>query len=256
MVRTAPAGFVRVLKHVSINDFAPEQDIALLVPSTCDFVQGQRKFGGIAALNLSSADSPPFLNNHSFGRFHRGPASAPEAGHNVQFFDDCGRLAVVFESKFDKRLRVFQLLLESNNPRFNFKGEEKIGALDATQVFGGFDSFPIRDTRLACLDCSDLPTCLDLAFARSSQFVSREPKCSGEGPYDQCEESRDRFPILLKKLASAGFSPSQRREDLGNTFFRLMIGAFIVGLVHALLKRIGKPNNKRRSNYTYKGDSQ
>ena len=76
-----------------------------------------------------------------------------------------------------------------------------------------------------------------------------KPKSGGKKPNNQGEESSDCSPIFLQALAGTGLSPSQRREDLANTFFRLVISALVIALVHALLKRIGKPNNRRRHNY-------
>jgi hypothetical protein len=88
----------------------------------------------------------------------------------------------------------------------------------------------------------------------SPQLAGGKPERSSEKPDDQRKESGDRFPVVFEKLATAGLSPSQRRDDLSNTFIRLIAGSVVVVFVHALLKRIGKPNNRTRNNYAQKGD--
>lgn len=161
-------------------------------------------------------------------------------------------LSNILKGKLDDSLAIF-------NTRC--RGSENVGSLDTGQMFSGFDrrisapsSVAVRDARLVCLDCSDLTTRFDLPLARTPQLVSREPKCGSEGSHDQCKESRDRLPVRFKKFARADLSPSERAEDEGNTFFRLIIGTLVIGLIHALLKRVGKPNDQQSDGYTQKGN--
>ncbi len=65
-------------------------------------------------MSFSGADYPTFLNDHSFGCFHRGPASSPEAGHYVQLLNNCWRLPVAFKAKCHVRSCILQPTLEGD----------------------------------------------------------------------------------------------------------------------------------------------
>ena len=88
----------------------------------------------------------------------------------------------------------------------------------------------------------------------SPQFARGQPQSTSEKADHQSKKGGDGLPIRFKEFARADLSPSQRNEDLGNTFFRLVIGALVIGLVHALLKCIGKPNDRSRHGYGQKGE--
>jgi hypothetical protein len=81
------------------------------------------------------------------------------------------------------------------------------------------------------------------------QSTGGAPKGDSEKSDNQSKKGGDCFPVSFEKFARASLSPSERSEDLGNTFFRLVIGALVIGLVHTLLKCIGKPNDRRRYDY-------
>lgn len=95
----------------------------------------------------------------------------------------------------------------------------------------------------------------EISFARLPQSLSRTPKRCREKTDNQSEESCDGLPVLFEERSGTGLSSSQRSEDLGNTFFRLIVGAFVIGLLHALVKRIRKPNNKYGNHNTRNGDN-
>lgn len=80
-----------------------------------------------------------------------------------------------------------------------------------------------------------------------SRLSGREPQSNRGNTQNQSEERSNGFAIDSKKLSRASLGPSQQDEDFGNTFFRLVIAAFVIAMVHALLKRIGSHGNNQKS---------
>jgi len=64
----------------------------------------------------------------------------------------------------------------------------------------------------------------------SPKFLRGEPQADSRNSQNQSEESGYGRTILFKKISRASLSPSERSNDLGNTFFRLVVGAFVIGL--------------------------
>jgi hypothetical protein len=86
----------------------------------------------------------------------------------------------------------------------------------------------------------------EILFTGLPQPFGGLPQREGKEPNHQSEESRDGLAIFFKEPARADF---KRDDGLGSTFCRLEIGALVMGLLHALLKRIGKPDRQSGNGY-------
>lgn len=92
-------------------------------------------------------------------------------------------------------------------------------------------------------------------FRDRPKVFGGEPETDGRATQYQSKKSGERFAISFEKTARTGSPDSKQAKDEGNTFFRLVAGTAVIGLVYALLKRIGKKDYGAREGHNEKGDN-
>jgi len=111
--------------------------------------------------------------------------------------------------------------------------EDALGELRALLSGGG--------SSLRSLDRSNHIARLDLS--EPLQSSSGPPKRSREEHQTQGSKGDDSIAVLNEKNARANFIPAEHDEEIGDTFFRGLLGFVALYFAYALLKRFGTSND-------------
>jgi hypothetical protein len=101
------------------------------------------------------------------------------------------------------------------------------GAGVAIRGVGSSRSLAIRNARLACLNCGDLPASSDLPFTRTPEFVRGVPECCSE---DSNGERRNSGPNLWRRLTQPFYARDYYAFTDGAV---IVVGVYLIAIAAA-----------------------